>query len=979
MAVLKNRAKMSTSTTGTGTITLGSAEAGYQTFADAGVANGNVVRYVIEDGNNFEIGTGTYTSSGTTLTRTVSESSNSNNAINLSGSAIVFIGATAEDIQSIDPIDTTKFTATAGQTVFTGTWEADNISVFLNGVKLPDSDVIATDTQITISACLAGDIVEVVEYSTSAGGSSGSGSGVTVHTNQAAMLTDAASASEGSLHYETANNKLYVKQTSGFFLLASITNTAPTVSGFTETTGSGSATTIADNGTFALTSGSNTVITLTATEPDLETLVYSATVTSGTASNVISSPSLPISNQSGNTFTLTPVTSGSGGTITIRFDVSDGNNVVNKTQSFSIAFVVLDSNHTTLLATATGTSDNNNITDSSSNSHSITVTGDAHAGTFSPYRSGGYSTYFDGSGDSLNTTATQIIPSTSFTATAWVYLNDTTDGAVWGQGTSGHSGRTGVTIDSGNWFAQIGSANLGASTSVSANRWYYTDLQWDGSTLKFFVDGTLLGSVSNSNSPTNSAFYIGDLGSAWSTGYPLNGYVFDFKIVSGTPSGSSTVPTKPLSSSGSALHICHLPYIADGSTNDRSITINGDPETKPFSPYDYEEYSATDHGGSVYFDGNQDYILGNSGTNLGTANWTVEGWMYITDTTSDRMFIDFRPFTNGDYVTLKFESSDSKIYFIANNSNRIASNDLITANSWFHIALVRSSGTIKMYINGKVQTQTYASTANYLSHSSRPAIGIDGDNTTAADMYGYISDVRVAIGTAHYTTDFIPPTAPLSSSGAELHIKGTDASIIDKSQVANLKLEGSTTGSTDQVRSGAWANTKTMKFDGTGDYILTPTSDLFTYGTGNFTIECWVYIPSHPSNYSYLFGQGNSNSNTNSFGVYIQNGVFKIWNGGNIFTGTTSYSLNTWTHIAVSRSGNSLNLYINGNQEGSSVTNTSNISTGSSNGIEIARWIGISDPEHFTGYIQDLRVTKGKARYIAPDETSNIPSAPLKG
>jgi len=101
MAVLKNRAKMSTSTTGTGTITLGSAESGYQTFADAGVANADVVRYVIEDGSNFEIGTGTYTSSGTTLSRTVSESSNSDAAINLSGSATVFIGATAEDIPAL--------------------------------------------------------------------------------------------------------------------------------------------------------------------------------------------------------------------------------------------------------------------------------------------------------------------------------------------------------------------------------------------------------------------------------------------------------------------------------------------------------------------------------------------------------------------------------------------------------------------------------------------------------------------------------------------------------------------------------------------------------------------------------------------------------------------------------------------------------------------------------------------------------------
>lgn len=101
MAVLVNRAKMSTSTTGTGTITLGSAEDGYQTFAGAGVANADVVRYIIEDGSNFEIGTGTYTSSGTTLSRTVSESSNSNNAINLSGSATVFVGATAQDLSPL--------------------------------------------------------------------------------------------------------------------------------------------------------------------------------------------------------------------------------------------------------------------------------------------------------------------------------------------------------------------------------------------------------------------------------------------------------------------------------------------------------------------------------------------------------------------------------------------------------------------------------------------------------------------------------------------------------------------------------------------------------------------------------------------------------------------------------------------------------------------------------------------------------------
>lgn len=98
MVTLVNRAKVSTSTTGTGTVTLGAAESGYQTFAAAGVADGDVVRYVIEDGSNWEIGTGTYTASGTTLSRTVSESSNAGAAINLSGSAVVYVSAAAADI-----------------------------------------------------------------------------------------------------------------------------------------------------------------------------------------------------------------------------------------------------------------------------------------------------------------------------------------------------------------------------------------------------------------------------------------------------------------------------------------------------------------------------------------------------------------------------------------------------------------------------------------------------------------------------------------------------------------------------------------------------------------------------------------------------------------------------------------------------------------------------------------------------------------
>ena len=168
MVKLVNRAKMTTATTGTGTITLGSAVDGFQTFTAAGVADGDTVRYCIEDGtSSFELGSGVFTASGTTLSRTVSESSNSGNAINLSGDAIVFITAIAADLQPTT-FTTSVFTATANQTTFTVSYTVGFVEVFLNGAKLSAADFTATNgTSIVLaSGATVGDTLDVVAYGT---------------------------------------------------------------------------------------------------------------------------------------------------------------------------------------------------------------------------------------------------------------------------------------------------------------------------------------------------------------------------------------------------------------------------------------------------------------------------------------------------------------------------------------------------------------------------------------------------------------------------------------------------------------------------------------------------------------------------------------------------------------------------------------------------------------------------------------------
>jgi len=148
---------------------------------------------------------------------------------------------------------------------------------------------------------------------------------------------------------------------------------------------------------------------------------------------------------------------------------------------------------------------------------------------------------------------------------------------------------------------------------------------------------------------------------------------------------------------------------------------------------------------------------------------------------------------------------------------------------------------------------------------------------------------------------------------------------------------------------------RSVAFDGSGDYLDIGSSTDFAFGTGDFTIEVWVYLKSNSVGVIY------SNEVANSLFLYLDSGNLVVRNYGttNLFD-LAGPSLNTWTHIALSRSGTDLRLFFNGVQQGSTVTNSTNWTQ---NGTEIGAFN--NGTQSLNGYLSNLRVVKGTALYTS--------------
>ena len=200
------------------------------------------------------------------------------------------------------------------------------------------------------------------------------------------------------------------------------------------------------------------------------------------------------------------------------------------------------------------------------------------------------------------------------------------------------------------------------------------------------------------------------------------------------------------------------------------------------------------------------------------------------------------------------------------------------------------------------------------------------------------------------------------------------------SQSSAIKCFGDAATSTTQVK---FAGTKSIAFDGTGDYISAEDDASFSFGTGDFTVECWLFHQNASASYYDLIGTARNSAYMGSnrggwiFSYYHNAGTVKFgyqysssWVSENSFTQTLN--ADTWYHLAISRQGNQLKCFVDGTQVGSTITNSSNII--STEPLTIGTGAGTST--YVNGYMQDVRITRGLARYTA---NFTPPTAELQG
>jgi len=427
----------------------------------------------------------------------------------------------------------------------------------------------------------------------------------------------------------------------------------------------------------------------------------------------------------------------------------------------------------------TGGAQNNTFIDSSSNAFSITRNGSTTQGSINPFGSvapytttvGGGSAYFNGTTDYLTIPANAAFSYTTgdFTWECWIYpLAYGASGSVFFDFFSQPSGsyivgQCQIFITSAGlvqfFYCNTSTTSLSitSTAAVTLNAWSHIAVVRSGSgtgNLKLFVNGALVASSAGAVTQNLGSTGNGSIGRQTAgTAYYYNGQVSNVRIVKGTAVYTSafTPPTAPLTAiSGTSLLLSTTNAgVIDNAMQNNLLTAGS---AQVSGNYKYGT-------GSIYFNGTTGYLNSNNTATaaFGANDFTVEFWVIVNVLPAgSAQLLDTRPAsTNGAYMLL-YLNSDGTIRLFVSSADRITSTAIVIS-TWYHIAVCRSSGSTRLFINGTQSGSTYTDATTYLASNALIGASYGGGASIVNFLNGNIDDLRITKGVARYTANFTAP------------------------------------------------------------------------------------------------------------------------------------------------------------------------------------------------------------------------------
>jgi hypothetical protein len=624
--------------------------------------------------------------------------------------------------------------------------------------------------------------------------------------------------------------------------------------------------------------------------------------------------------------------------------------------------------------------------DNSSNNFAITSSGGAGLST-SQYKFGGASAYFDGNLDYLNAgvNSAYSFGSGDFTIESWVYIIARGSSGTCFAGTWAASGRGWIWISTPTQHGFVYSTNGTNETSILStytiplNIWTHLATVRNGNTVTNYANGVSIGNGSVTgvtiSTPTQPLYIGANKQDADSSGnaYQMNGYIDEFRITKGVAryTANFTPPNAPFPNSATqtatkyiglvgGLNDTNVDYgiekISDGSLKIKKLTDTQQPSGSFLS-------SSVDR---VYVN-----VLNYSNVSVGSP---LLGQTF-TAVGSTSSYALSRSVINPYEIIVAVDGAVQSF----NNAYSVTSSTINFTESIPSGSLV----DIRFLTTPNVNSASYALTSSYsLNAASGGGSVSTGSIVNQTILYNFSSSQESTLTGLNLTgnkwgvtvveewnSGSIVGDEYYNSCSLLMHFSGSNGS-------TTTFIDNSPNNLTTTSNNGASISTVQSKFggsslllDGTNDYLSIASNSVFDL-TGDYTIEFWAY--SSTIGNGGLLHRGfynNTNWSGLSFSIRGIGGSIRFYfyattNANEQYIDATTPSNNAWHHFAMVKSGTTGRVFIDGTLSGT--INGLNTPAASSQTLRIGVWDYFSvspGAEYFNGYIDEIRITKGYARY----------------